>query len=323
MAKEIEPIQDEIECLMSIKRFNQPLDSVETMRTLTQDQYASNTLISFKNDWNNFLAFCFAEHIPALPAKADTVRRYIEQMAKVRKLASLKRYIVTISLIHRCHNLSDPCAKSEIRLAMKKQQLEKHDDYQNAAPFRDEHLQQLIDSFEISTKPKDIRDLAIWAVMFEAMLKRSELASLSVENLYVHSSGLIDLDVNQTTISLSSIASKALQRWLVIGMIENGFVFRRIDRHSNIGDKPLDHSSIYRVFRRASDELGLGDTSLFSGQSPRVGAAKDLSDAGLSIIEIQEQGRWKSPAMPAQYVGNTDRYNKEVSKFIKAKPWEK
>ncbi|MBY5946541.1 tyrosine-type recombinase/integrase [Photobacterium rosenbergii] len=323
MAKEIAPIQDEIECLLSMKRFNKPLDSIEVMRTLTHDKYASNTLISFKNDWNNFLAFCRSEHIPALPAKADTVHRYIEQMAKVRKLASLKRYMVTISLVHRCHNLSDPCAKSEIRLAMKKQQLEKHDDYQNAAPFRDEHLQQLIDTFELSTKPKDIRDLAIWAVMFEAMLKRSELAALSVENLYIHSSGLVDLDVNQTTISLSSIASKALQRWLVIGMIESGFVFRRIDRHSNIGDKPLDHSSIYRVFRRASDELGLGETSLFSGQSPRVGAAKDLSDAGLSIIEIQEQGRWKSPAMPAQYVGNTDRHDKEVNKFIKPKPWEK
>ncbi|MBC7006582.1 tyrosine-type recombinase/integrase [Photobacterium sp. BZF1] len=323
MAKEIAPIQDEIECLLSIKRFTKPLDTVESMRTLTHDKYASNTLISFKNDWNNFLAFCRSEHIPALPAKADTVHRYIEQMAKVRKLASLKRYMVTISLVHRCHNLSDPCAKSEIRLAMKKQQLEKHDDYQNAAPFRDEHLQQLIDTFELSTKPKDIRDLAIWAVMFEAMLKRSELAALSVENLYIHSSGLIDLDVNQTTISLSSIASKALQRWLVIGMIESGFVFRRIDRHSNIGDKPLDHSSIYRVFRRASDELGLGETSLFSGQSPRVGAAKDLSDAGLSIVEIQEQGRWKSPAMPAQYVGNTDRHDKEVNKFIKPKPWEK
>ena len=322
MAKEIEPIQDEIECLLSIKRFNTPLDSVDLMKSLTQNKYASNTLISFKNDWNNFLTFCHTEHIPALPAKADTVHRYIEQMAKSRKLASLKRYVVTISLVHRCHNLSDPCAKSEIRLAMKKQQLEKHDDYQNAAPFRDEHLQQLIDTFELSTKPKDIRDLAIWAVMFEAMLKRSELAALSVENLYVHQSGLIDLDINDTIISLSSVASKALQRWLVIGMIEQGFVFRRIDRHSNIGDKPLDHSSIYRVFRRASDELELGQTALFSGQSPRVGAAKDLSDAGLSIIEIQEQGRWKSPAMPAQYVGNTDRHDKEVSKYIKPKPWE-
>ncbi|MGR5064660.1 tyrosine-type recombinase/integrase [Photobacterium sp. DNB22_13_2] len=323
MAKEIPPIQNEADCLSSIQRFRHHQESTALLDELTHSQYASNTLISFKNDWNNFLVFCSSEHIPSLPAKPDTVHRYIEQMAKSRKLASLKRYIVTISLIHRCHNLSDPCAKAEIRLAMKKQQLDKHDDYQNAAPFRDEHLQQLLDSFELSTKPKDIRDLAIWAVMFEAMLKRSELAALYVDNLYIHSSGLIDLEVGSTTISLSSIASKALQRWLVIGMITDGFVFRRIDRHSNIGDKPLDHSSIYRIFRRASDELGLGDTSLFSGQSPRVGAAKDLSDAGMSIIDIQEQGRWKSPAMPAQYVGQTDRHEKEVNKFIKPKPWEK
>ncbi|KHT65333.1 integrase [Photobacterium gaetbulicola] len=323
MTKEIAAILDKKECLKSIKRFSQPLESTALLDNLTHRKYASNTLISFKNDWNNFLAFCITEHIPALPAKPDTVHRYIEQMAKKRKLASLKRYMVTISLIHRCHNLSDPCAKAEIRIAMKKQQLEKHDDSQNASPFRDEHLQQLVDYFELSTKPKDVRDLAIWTVMFEAMLKRSELAALCVENLYIHSSGLIDLDVSSTTISLSSIASKALQRWLMIGMVNDGFVFRRIDRHGNIGDKPLDHSSIYRVFRRASDELGLGNTSLFSGQSPRVGAAQDLSDAGLSIVEIQEQGRWKSPAMPAQYVGNSDRHEKELSKFIKPKPWEK
>lgn len=323
MAKEIAAILDKTECLKSIKRFSKPLESTALLNNLTHNKYASNTLISFKNDWNNFLSFCSAEHIPALPAKPDTVHRYIEQMAKKRKLASLKRYMVTISLIHRCHNLSDPCAKAEIRIAMKKQQLEKHDDSQNAAPFRDEHLQQLVDYFELSTKPKDVRDLAIWAVMFEAMLKRSELAALCVENLYIHSSGLIDLEVGSTTISLSSIASKALQRWLMLGMVNDGFVFRRIDRHGNIGDKPLDHSSIYRVFRRASEELGLGNTSLFSGQSPRVGAAQDLSDAGLSIVEIQEQGRWKSPAMPAQYVGNTDRHEKEISKFIKPKPWEK
>ncbi|AJR05824.1 integrase [Photobacterium gaetbulicola] len=323
MAKEIAAILDKTECLKSIKRFSKPLESTALLDNLTHNKYASNTLISFKNDWNNFLSFCSAEHIPALPAKPDTVHRYIEQMAKKRKLASLKRYMVTISLIHRCHNLSDPCAKAEIRIAMKKQQLEKHDDSQNAAPFRDEHLQQLVDYFELSTKPKDVRDLAIWAVMFEAMLKRSELAALCVENLYIHSSGLIDLEVGSTTISLSSIASKALQRWLMLGMVIDGFVFRRIDRHGNIGDKPLDHSSIYRVFRRASEELGLGNTSLFSGQSPRVGAAQDLSDAGLSIVEIQEQGRWKSPAMPAQYVGNTDRHEKEISKFIKPKPWEK
>lgn len=322
MAKKITPIDDEQVCIKSIQCFSAPLDTTEAIDRLTHGQYAKNTLISFNTDWNRFLSFCYECQIPALPATADTVHRYIEQMAKSRKLASLKRYMVTISLIHRCHRLPDPCAKTEIRLAMKKQQLEKHDDYQNASAFRDEHLQTLISLFELSTQPKDIRDVAIWAVMFEAMLKRSELAALTVDSLYVHPDGLIDINVGPNTIALSRISSKALQRWLVISMIDSGYIFRRIDRHSNIGDRPLDHSSIYRVFRRASDELSMPQSDIFSGQSPRVGAAKDLADSGLSINEIQEQGRWKSPAMPAQYVGNTDRHDKEVAKYIKPKPWE-
>ncbi|GHA34377.1 tyrosine-type recombinase/integrase [Photobacterium aphoticum] len=322
MTKQISPIEDEQLCAESIRIFSKPLSSNDEMAALTRHQYAKNTVISFTNDWNAFVTFCHENKIPALPAKADTVHRYIEKMSASRKLASLKRYIVTISLVHRCHCLADPCSKTEIRLAMKKQQLEKHNDAQNAAAFRDEHLQQLLESYALSTKLKDVRDVAIWAVMFEAMLKRSELAALVIDDLTLHTNGLIDVTVGPNTIALSSVASKALQRWLVIGLIHEGFVFRRIDRHSNIGDNPLDHSSIYRVFRRASDELGMAKADIFSGQSPRVGAVKDLSDAGLSIPEIQEQGRWKSPAMPAQYAGNTDRHEKEVAKYVKDKPWE-
>ncbi|UTV30030.1 tyrosine-type recombinase/integrase [Photobacterium atrarenae] len=323
MAKKVTPIDDPDQCQESIQLFSKYQDSLTPWQVLTQNQYARNTLVAFKNDWHNFLSFCIEHHVQPLPAKADTVHRYIEYMSRSRKLASLKRYMVTISLVHRCHQLPDPCAQTEVRLAMQKQQLEKHDDYKNAAAFRDTHLQRLLEQFESSPKLKDIRDVAIWSVAFEAMLKRSELAALTLDNLNIHPDGLIDLEVTDTRIALSAIASKALQRWLVAGMITDGYLFRRIDRHSNLGELPLDHSSIYRVFRRASDELGMPSNDLFSGQSPRVGAAQDLADSGVSIPDIQEQGRWKSPAMPAQYVGHTDRHDQEIAKYIKHKPWEK
>lgn len=323
MAKTIPPIDNEDQQQLSIATFRQYVESIEPWKILTHQQYAKNTLVAFKNDWNSFLTFCTENKVSPLPATSDTVHRYIDHMSRTRKLSSLKRYMVTVALVHRCHRLTDPCAHTEIRLEMKKQQLEKHDDYRNASAFRDEHLQRLLDRFELSTKVKDIRDMAIWAVAFEAMLKRSELAALTIESINIHPNGLIDLLVSDRTIALSAVSSKALQRWLVVSMISNGYIFRRIDRHSNIGDLPLDHSSIYRVFRRASDELNLPTSTIFSGQSPRVGAAKDLADSGLSINEIQDQGRWKSPAMPAQYVGNTDRHDKEIAKYIKPKPWEK
>lgn len=322
MTKGILAIKDTKQLKRSRSAFSVIMDSIDLWQSLTHKKYAKNTLLAFKNDWNNFILYCESHKRTVLPASVDTVHGFIELMAKKRKLASLKRYIVTIGLVHRCHALPDPCVHTEIRLVMRKQRIDKHDDYNNARAFRDDHLQQLLTLFETSPKVKDIRDMAIWAVAFEAMLKRSELSDLTVDKLETDSKGLIYITLGDRVIPLSAIASNALQRWITIGIIDTDYIFRRIDRHSNIGVLPLDHSSIYRVFRRASEELGLPANVIFSGQSPRVGAAKDLSDAGLSISEIQSHGRWKSPAMPAQYVGNTEKRDQEMAKFLKDKPWD-
>ena len=315
MAKKIPIIENETVCNASITDFSSVAENITLWEQLTHQQYAKNTLVAFKNDWNSFLLFCVQNNASPLPASAEIVHRYIEKMALTRKLASLKRYIVTISLVHRCHALPNPCLSNEIKLAMHKQRLDKHDDYTNAYGFRDNHLHELLDSFMRSTKAKDVRDMAIWAMTFEAMLKRSEVTALTINDVEVTADGLITLSVNDNLIALSDVASDAVNRWLTLAMIDSGFVFRRIDRHNNIGDNPLDHSSIYRIFRRASQELELPTDVIFSGQSPRVGASQDLAEAGLSVHQIQHQGRWRSPAMPAQYIGQRAKRDSTLKKF--------
>ena len=315
MAKKIPILENDTVCSASITDFSSVVESITIWQRLTHQQYAKNTLVAFKNDWNKFLLFCSQHNSSPLPASAEIVHRYIEKMAQTRKLASLKRYIVTISLVHRCHALPNPCLSNEIKLAMHKQRLDKHDDYTNAYGFRDNHLHELLDSFMRSTKAKDVRDMAIWAITFEAMLKRSEVTALTINDIDIAHDGLITLLVNENLIALSEVASNAVNRWLTLAMIDSGFVFRRIDRHNNIGDNPLDHSSIYRIFRRASQELELPADVIFSGQSPRVGASQDLADAGLSIHQIQHQGRWRSPAMPAQYIGQRAKRDNILKKF--------
>lgn len=44
---------------------------------------------------------------------------------------------------------------------------------------------------------------------------------------------------------------------------------------------------------------GLGDG--FTGHSPRVGMAQDLTASGASLQALQVAGRWKSVRMPARY----------------------
>ena len=119
MAKKIPPIDNEEQQRLSIKTFAGFIESTEPWEELTHSQYAKNTLVAFKNDWNSFVVFCIENQVPCLPAKSDTVHRYIDQMSRSRKLASLKRYMVTISLVHRCHNLTDPAPTPKYALRCK------------------------------------------------------------------------------------------------------------------------------------------------------------------------------------------------------------
>ncbi|MEZ8741802.1 tyrosine-type recombinase/integrase [Photobacterium swingsii] len=305
-----------------INHFSKEVTDIAYWQTMTEKRYAHRTLVAFNTDWNAFVCYCQNIQASPLPAKVQTVERFIASMAPTRKLASLKRYIITIRLVHRTLALTDPCSHTQIRLLMQGYHEEKQDDSKQAEGLHADHISRLLLTFESSPNIKDIRDLAIWTVAFDGLLKRSELSNICVDDVKIDDDGFVTIQLDNKQLNLSEATSTAFTRWLSEGLIADGYVFRRIDRHGNIGEKPLDHSSIYRVFRRAGDELGVSSKVIFSGQSPRVGAAQDLANEGATLNEIQSQGRWKSPAMPAQYIGQNSKRDKEMDKFKKDTPWD-
>ncbi|RXJ74583.1 integrase [Veronia nyctiphanis] len=311
--KKITPISDEDEIKASVIRFSRAEIDIEEWKKLTQGQYSHNSLLSFQNDWKTFVVHCQTNGLCPLPADVNTVRNFAELQSKERKISSVRRYTVTISLVHRCHSFKDPARHREVKFLMNRLLQEKSDQAGQANAFHVGHLDALIDKLSSSERLKDIRDLLIWALSFEGMLKRSELAALPFESILIEDD-VCQLAVGETTIALSSKTKEIIDKWFLLSGITTGPLLRRINKHQQLGDKPMDHSSIYRVFRRAATELGL-DSVTFSGQSPRVGASQDLADAGRSIKEIQYQGRWKSPAMPAQYVGNKQAKEESMSRY--------
>ena len=57
--------------------------------------------------------------------------------------------------------------------------------------------------------------------------------------------------------------------------------------------------ALSRRITRICDQAGLG--AGFSGHSPRVGMAQDLTARGAELPGLMVAGRWKSPDMPARY----------------------
>ena len=61
----------------------------------------------------------------------------------------------------------------------------------------------------------------------------------------------------------------------------------------------LRADTIARRVKAAARAAGLG--SEFSGHSGRVGCARRMTAAGAPTAAVQQQGRWKSPAMVSRY----------------------
>ncbi|OOF24422.1 tyrosine-type recombinase/integrase [Salinivibrio sp. IB872] len=316
--KKINPI-DNNHLSASIQKFNQGVLSIEDWDSVTESRYSRNSLLSYRNDWQVFVSFCQSQHVTALPCAVTTLRRFAELTSQQRKVSAIRRIIVTVGLVHRLHRQRDPSKHREVKYAMARLLAAKLPEAKEAAPFRKRHLSALREHFQSSKRLRDIRDLLIWSLCYEGLLKRSELAALAAEDV-LYDGEKAYVMIGEQRVVLSEQTAVTLAIWLKYSGIHQGPLLRRINKHGHLGDTPLDPSSIYRVFRRASDVLG--ESVVFSGQSPRVGASKALAKQGLSIKQIQHLGRWKSPAMPAQYVGNREASEQAKARYRHKKSTE-
>ncbi len=65
------------------------------------------------------------------------------------------------------------------------------------------------------------------------------------------------------------------------------------------GSGPLDSRNIRRIIVTRARAAGI--EGRVSGHSLRVGGAQSLAAAGAGLVELQQAGDWRSPAMPAHY----------------------
>lgn len=320
--KKLIPIESE-QCKLKLSQeLFSDLVTYDNLNDLTHHQYAHNSLLSMVNDWNLFVSFCQKKNVSPLPASITAIRLFLEKESQQRKYATLRRYSLTIGLLHRLHRLADPTNHRQIHFTLSALRNMKKGDASQASPFTSKHLSALNERFNSSESIKDLRDLIIYHLMFECLLKRGQLRTLLISHLDITLNDTIRLNIGDNTYELSEQLCQLLDQWLLVLARHDGFLLCKIDKHGNIGSEALNDSSIYRIFRRASDTLNLPQHLSFSGQSTRVGATQELYKQGYDLRQIQEFGRWFSPVMPAQYLGKHQFSESEQLVFKKIKNWD-
>ena len=154
---------------------------------LVDGAYAPNTLRAFRADFEEFIRFCEQFGAEALPAKPETVSKFIDNVTE-QKLASasIRRKIVSIGSIHRLLELPDSTKAGCVKLATRKMHRKLGRACKQAQPINQDTLAKMIkacSSNEPSEKLRELRDKVLLMLAYDTMARRSELVSLRFEDI--------------------------------------------------------------------------------------------------------------------------------------------
>jgi integrase len=158
------------------------------------------------------------------------------------------------------------------------------------------------------------RDKALLLLGFVGGLRRSELAALRVEHLTQHRRGYTlrlprsktDQEGKGREVEILLGAHDltcpvlALENWLKIAGIKEGFVLRSVGTHGNVGDS-LDKDSVGAIVKKLVRRARLAHPEEYGGHSLRAGFVTEALSNGASERQVMRQTGHKSTAMVHRY----------------------
>jgi integrase len=94
---------------------------------------------------------------------------------------------------------------------------------------------------------------------------------------------------------------RALQTWLSAARIEDGPIFRPVDRHGRVSVGRLSGEAVSLIVRERMAVAGF-DPIRYSGQRLRAGFATSATRAGVSTLKIRQQTGHASDTMLSRYL---------------------
>ncbi|HVA91973.1 MAG TPA: hypothetical protein VNL71_19270, partial [Chloroflexota bacterium] len=236
-------------------RIDDPL--YETARSATEfigAAKADATRRAYKSDWNDFAAWCRGHGLAFLPAQPETVALYISALAKPsngerpRKPSTITRRLTAITARHKVEGLDSPAAMRHPLVADALHGIRRKLGTAPTMkrPLTREKIVKMIASLEGPIAAA--RDKALLLVGFAGSLRRAELAALRVEHIQRHRKGItITIPYSKTDqekkgreveilygVHDRTCPILALDNWLKIAGIQDGYVLRRVGRHGNV-----------------------------------------------------------------------------------------
>jgi integrase len=210
-----------------------------------------------------------------LPATPQSVALYVTALAARAKLATIRLYLAAIAEKHRETGLDSPTSHDMVRRIVRGIARTNGSSQTRKAAVTLDHLRaMLLEARGDDLKAK--RDRAIVLLGFAAALRRSELATLRVEDLRFEKRGLIvtirrsktDQEAKGIEIAVPYVASRSLcavhavKTWLEASSLTAGPLFRSFTLQRQMLETPIDGRDVANLVKKLTSKARLeGDFS--------------------------------------------------------------
>lgn len=287
---------------------------------------------AYARDWAAFEAWCAEHRREALPASPETVTLYLVHLAESDyKVATQERALASIGAAHRMAGEPHPGKDGRVSLVFDGIKRKHGRAQDQARPISEEMLRSLLEALraeEAEAPLKAKRDGALLLIGWKAALRRSELVALQVEDLRFEPEGLAlrlrrsktDQEARGELVGIPlgrfpmTCAVRATRRWLEAGGVEEGALFRAVDRHGNVGEKALSDRAVDLIVKRTAELAELPREGI-SAHSLRAGFVTSAARRGIASYAIMEQSRHRSEAVMRGYIREGSLFSKIFEKL--------
>jgi site-specific recombinase XerD len=108
--------------------------------------FAENTIRSYRSDFEQYSKWCVNKSIPPIPANADNLAMYVDDLSNTCKSATIRRRVNSLGTILKLSKNVDPTKDPMVVLALKRMHRKIGRHQKQATPLTRSHLERLLSS---------------------------------------------------------------------------------------------------------------------------------------------------------------------------------
>ena len=303
----------------------------ETLNNLKISK-ATNTLRAYKSDFKDFSAFCAKHGFKQLPTEPKIVSLYLTQLSKTSKMSTLRRRLVSISMVHKLkgHYLDTKhpiIVENLMGIKRVKGSIQK-----GKKPILINQLKSIINVIDQQKidEIKKARDKSLIVVGFGGGFRRTELISIDHEDLEFVPEGVKITIKRSKTDQFGEGMTKGLpyfsnenycpvinlKKWLELSNITSGPVFRRFAKGSTLTNYRLTDQSVALIIKDYLNLAGIENKN-YSGHSLRSGFATVAAESGADERSIMAMTGHKTTQMVRRYIREANIFKNNALNKIK------